>query len=398
METRSNAPSSSMSEGRLAKTAGYYLAFIAVGMVSAVFGPTLLGLAKQTGAGLGDMSFLFAARAVGYLCGALVGGRLYDRYPGHPIFVLFLGLLAVFMVGIPLIPMFWGLMSVLMLGGLSENLLIVGGNTLLIWVHRRQVGPFMNGLHFCFGFGCFLAPLIIAQVLAATDTITWAYWILAFLLVPVAVFFVVVPSPQSPAANGASRPGIANRLLVGVTALFFFLCTGTEVAFGGWIYTYIVTLNLADKAGAAYVTSVFWGALTLGRLLTIPLAARIRPVTLLFSCLAGCVVSLGIMLFWQASLLLLTGGVLGLGGCMAAIVPTILSFSERRMVITGAVTGWFFVGSSLGIMTLPWLIGQCFEPYGPSVMLWILLAALLAAVAVLAGITLKNAPTQTPGK
>ena len=47
--------------------------------------------------------------------------------------------------------------------GVAEGALDVGGNTLLIWVHRHKVGPFMNGLHFFFGAGAFLSPIIIAQ-------------------------------------------------------------------------------------------------------------------------------------------------------------------------------------------------------------------------------------------
>jgi fucose permease len=54
---------------------------------------------------------------------------------------------------------------------------------------------------------------------------------------------------------------------------------------------------------------------------------------------------------------------------MASIFPAALSFAEERMHITGRVTGWFFAGSSLGNMFLPWLIGQLFDPFGPTVVM-----------------------------
>jgi len=44
------------------KTAGYYAAFIALGSVSASLGPTLPGLAQNTGSPLAHISLLFAAR------------------------------------------------------------------------------------------------------------------------------------------------------------------------------------------------------------------------------------------------------------------------------------------------------------------------------------------------
>jgi FHS family Na+ dependent glucose MFS transporter 1 len=67
------------------QTLGYYAAFIALGLVSASLGPTLPGLAQNTGSPLAHISLLFAARSSGYLAGSLLGGRLYDRTAGHPV-------------------------------------------------------------------------------------------------------------------------------------------------------------------------------------------------------------------------------------------------------------------------------------------------------------------------
>jgi hypothetical protein len=47
------------------------------------------------------------------------------------------------------------------------------------------------------------------------------------------------------------------------------------------------------------------------------------------------------------------------------------------MQITGAITGWFLVGSGLGSMLLPWLIGQIFARTGPQAMTTILLVDLI---------------------
>ena len=42
----------------------------------------LPALAEQTRSTLGQVSILFSARALGYLLGSLLGGRLFDRLPG----------------------------------------------------------------------------------------------------------------------------------------------------------------------------------------------------------------------------------------------------------------------------------------------------------------------------
>ncbi len=70
---------------RIIKTAAYYGAFVALGMAGVTLGPTLQGLATHTNTRLNEISILFVARSSGYMAGSFIGGRLYDRMPGHPV-------------------------------------------------------------------------------------------------------------------------------------------------------------------------------------------------------------------------------------------------------------------------------------------------------------------------
>ncbi|NJN94713.1 MAG: MFS transporter [Anaerolineales bacterium] len=155
--------STGLPAGRSSKTAAYYLAFVALGLTSATLGPTLPNLAEHTRSNLREISYLFTARSLGYLIGSFLGGRLFDRKPGHPVMALMLVGMVAALVVIPLIPALWLLIAVMLFLGLVEGAVDVGGNTLLVWVHRHRVGPYMNGLHFFFGVGAFLSPLIVAQ-------------------------------------------------------------------------------------------------------------------------------------------------------------------------------------------------------------------------------------------
>ena len=392
--------------GQISKTIGYYAAFAALGMVGASLGPTLPGLAEHTQTQISEISFLFTARSLGFLLGSFFGGRLYDRSPGHPLMAVVLIIMAVMMALAPLISLLWLLVAALLIMGAAEGTLDVGGNTLLIWVHRHKVGPFMNGLHFFFGAGAFLSPIIIAQTALISGDITWAYWVLASLMLPVIVWLLRLPSPtvqavskgdpvrqinrRSTARLSSPKPEAHKRLLVALIALFFFLYTGAEISFGGWIFTYAMALGLSGETAAAYLTSAFWGALTLGRLLTIPVAARLRPRSILLGGLAGCLVSVGIILLWSNALAATWLGTLGLGFSMASIFPTTLSLAERRLTITGRVSGWFFAGASAGGMTLPWLIGQLFEPIGPQVMMFAIMVDLIIALGIFAVLILHS--------
>ncbi|MCX6032693.1 MAG: MFS transporter [Chloroflexi bacterium] len=369
---------------RLAQTAGYCLAFVALGLFSASLGPTLPGLARHTQARLNEISYLFTARALGYLIGSFIGGRFYDRLKGHLVMAGVLALMAVMMALVPLVPLLALLAVALALLGIGEGALDVGGNTLIVWVHGERVGPYMNALHFCFGLGAFVSPIIIAQAVLFSGDINWAYWALALLMLPAFLWLLRTPSPPSPAAGGNGANGPARPLLVVAISLFLLLYVGAESSFGGWVYTYAMTRGLGTATSAAYLTSAFWGALTLGRLLSIPLAARFKLATVLLADLVGCLAGVAILVVLPGSVVALWVGALLTGFGMSAIFPTAIALAGSRMTLTGRVTGWFLVGASVGSMTMPWLIGQLFERIGPQVAMWLILADLIAALGVFA--------------
>lgn len=60
------------------------------------------------------------------------------------------------------------------------------------------------------------------------------------------------------------------------------LCFTPQGSYTGFVYTYAVAppMNLSHKM-AGYLTSVFWAAITVGRLAAIPLSYRVKPVRLL---------------------------------------------------------------------------------------------------------------------
>ena len=382
--TSSTQTQASKSSGRLIVTAGYFIAFIVLGMTTASLGPTLTGLAAHLNTTLGQMSYLFTVRSLGYLGGSFLSGRLYDRFPAHPVLAAIILLMGGMLFLAPIMPVLVLLGAVLLLVGVCEGFVDVGGNTLLVWVHREEVGPFMNALHFFFGVGAFLSPLIVAQAVLLSGDITWAYWAIATLMLPVAIFLLRLPSPRPMEGEAGQAARRTDMMLVGLIAGFFFLYTGAEASMGGWIYAYGLGMHLADEISAAYLTSGFWGALTVGRLLSIPLAARLRPRTLLLADLIGVAASLLLVLAFPGSLAALWVGAMGTGLFMAAIFPTMLALAGRQMVVTGKITGWFLVGASIGGMSQPWIIGQLFAPVGPRAAIFTIASGVVLALGLFA--------------
>jgi fucose permease len=366
----------------------YFLAYIVLGMTTATLGPSLPYLAANVGTTLRGISSLFIAHRLGYMAGSFGGGRLYDRLRGNRLMFVVLLVMAAAMAAVPLIPVLALLVAVLFLLGAAEGTVDVGGNILLVWTRPPKIGSLMNALHLFFGVGALISPLILARVIRGTGGIRPGYWLIAALIVPVVFLLLPQGSPvpvASPTSGTASRGRILLPLLI---ALFFFLHVAAESSYGAWIYTYSLTKTLADEVSAGYLTSAFWGAFTFGRLATIFLALKIDAKVQLGSSVAGALASLLVLLIWPDSVSAVWIATLAYGISLAGLFPGSMTLASENLHLTGAVTGFFMVGSSLGAMVLPWLIGQFFESVGPQVFPAFLTAAVAAGVILLAVILL----------
>ena len=65
------------------------------------------------------------------------------------------------------------------------------------------------------------------------------------------------------------------------------------------------------------------------------------------------------------------------------LFPAGISLAEKSMTVTGRITSFLLVGGSLGSMSIPWLIGQLFEPIGPQSALWIITGVMCGALVLL---------------
>ncbi|MBN1318385.1 MAG: MFS transporter [Anaerolineales bacterium] len=365
-------------------------------MTTSLKGPTLPDLAHQTGTSLAGISYLFAVRYLGYTLGTFFGGRLFDRVRGHPLIAINLIVMSVLTALVPLTVRIWPFLAIMLVLGLAEGTMDVGGNTILIWAHGNKVGPIMNGMHFFFGVGSLISPIIVARCLLIWDDFRPAYWLVAGFVLPVSFLLLRFPSP-APQENRDNKTNERNTasmapgwLLMGLFTLFFFLYTGSEGTFGGWIYTYALATGMADEQLAAFLTSGFFGAFTIGRLLAIPIAARIGSIKILLADMLMCLISIVIILLIPNSIVILFLATFGVGLSMASVFPTMLSFAGERMQITGRTSGWLFAGANIGVMILPWIAGLLFEPVGPAVVMYVILGACMMGMGVLIALDKKT--------
>jgi fucose permease len=379
------------------KTILYFLAFISLGLVSGSLGPTIPALAAQTASQMHEISGLFLIRSLGTMAGAVFIGRFYDRIAGHPLLGASLLASAVMMALTPMAPTLWLLLAISILVGVAGGSINVGGNALIVLEHKERVRPFMSTLHFAFGLGGFLAPILFTRFLGRADALQLTYWTLAAFSIPTGLALLFVKSP--PVQSHAERQSAAALppLTLGMFLLFFFLEVGAEASVMGWYFSYAAGRG-AGEATAGLMSSGFWAAFTVGRLATVWLSVRARAVTVILAQLCFAIGLAVLLLVLPPSPALLWIGAIGFGLAVAPIFPSTFGYAQRLMGLSGKLTGYFLVGSSAGGMFWPWLIGQFFNSRGPQVMLYVTLfdlAGALAAIFILHEMNLRSAAEAT---
>jgi FHS family Na+ dependent glucose MFS transporter 1 len=259
----------------------------------------------------------------------------------------------------------------------------------------------MNAMHFFFGTGAFVAPFLVAQTTGAAAGYRWAFWILAGVAGLVGLRLLAMRGTPRAAhsaetetsANGISRGDVP--FIISAT-LFLFFYVGAEVAFGGWVYTYALLRGLATAAGAAYLTSAFWLSFTVGRLLSIPLAARFRPRTIVVTGLLACLGVLGLMVLRPGSSAVLWAVAVGLGFCMAPLWPTGFTLAGQSLRTNGRLIGIILLGDSVGAMVLPSAAGKVIDAAGPGALAYLVFGSLVCALAAFGAMLRGKAPPPLP--
>ncbi len=370
------------------RTFGYYFIFVCLGLSTGILGPTLPSLAEQVKVSVGQMGLLFFIGSLGATTGTFIGGRMFGKLRGHMVLGLSQLAIGALIALVPFAPNLWLLALILLVKAFAEGLINTGANTLMLWSHGEKVGPFMNGLHFFFGLGAFLAPFLLAQLVSFHISYHWAFWALAVFDLVVGLRVLLLPGdPQhTPQKTEQGHPAVkVNYSLVLISFLFLFFYVGAEIAFGGWIFTYATVLKLTNEALGAYLTSAFWLAFTIGRLISVAVATRFSARQVISTASLACLAFLGILILLPGSQAALWITTAGLGFCMAPIWPTGFTLAGQILPQEARVTSLVLLGDSFGGMVLPWLVGRFLDLTGPRAMVFLVFASLVANLAAFLG-------------
>jgi FHS family Na+ dependent glucose MFS transporter 1 len=198
----------------------------------------------------------------------------------------------------------------------------------------------------------------------------------AVLLLPVAFYILVLPSPthqDHPGQPAAALP-LSPPILLYKISLLILLAAGIESSLSSWIFPYVVKTNVGTNVQASYITSAFWATLTIGRLIGIPLSIRFPARLIILSGLIAVFIAITALAISSTNLPLLSAAIVGLGLALGPMVPNMISLSERMGFSSGSTTGVQLIALGAGGLIFPVVISQFFETPGPQALMYTLLA------------------------
>ncbi len=200
------------------------------------------------------------------------------------------------------------------------------------------------------------------------------------------VFTLSVPRPPSGESrgDGAGHAIIHTELLL--MALVLFLYVGAEIGLGSWVSSYAREAADAGIMAAALMTSGYWAALLLGRLVTGRLLADgHEAAAVLWTAIAGAGLASVVLALFGGTLAIGAAAAFATGLFFGPIWPIAMGIGSRRSPGT-APAALVTIGNAGGLV-FPWLQGLVLASAGPGEGIAVT-AALCAAMLALARVSM----------
>lgn len=345
--------------------AGSLMALFGVGMYASAFGPALPFIAEDLGVSLDTAGLVLTAFFLGSISASATIAIALHRH--HPRALAAWGVVAA-ATGVVLIGAApaWGaaLLGAAVLG-IGDGL-VVAALHILMSVTSRDVPSAMNRLNLFFAFGAMLGPLWAGAVLATSGE----RWIVfSGIGAYEAVTLLVLLASHGPALRhgamaeeGFVLPGNPTAWVMGAV---LFLYVGAEFGLGAWVSSYARASADAGVFAAALLTSGYWSALAVGRVISGIYFTRGREASLLLAvATAGAGLSSLVLALSSGNIALSAASVFGAGLFLGPIWPaTVAIASEDALAHATAAT--VTMGNAGGVV-IPWVQGRVLVGAGPT--------------------------------
>lgn len=323
----------------------------------------------QSDAGIG---VYYLVVAVFYGAGSLGGGFLTER-AGRRVVLSGSAILVGIGLALQAIAPSWLLFVAAGIpAGIGTGAIDGGMNGLVLTVSRRRPAGAMNALHLFFSVGALASPFVVGRLVAGG--VPWEDVLIATAAAAVVIGALLltqsIPSGRPLARRSASssaeptgRDSRALRSALPLIALAASIATyvASEIGVSSWLVRFLASATLETATTAL---AIFWGGLTLGRLLVIRVADRLPPVVFAAACaIAAGLALVAAVLVPDTTASIVLFGLVGLA--YGPIYPLIMTVAgalyPRRLA---AITGTLAASAVIGGVVYPPLIGLLSDSIG----------------------------------
>ncbi|XP_003792276.1 major facilitator superfamily domain-containing protein 4A isoform X2 [Otolemur garnettii] len=360
----------------LQPTLTYWSVFFSFGLCIAFLGPTLLDLRCQTHSSLPQISWVFFSQQLCLLLGSALGG-VFKRTLAQSLWALFTSSLAISLVFavIPFCRDVKVLASVMALAGLAMGCIDTVANMQLVRMYQKDSAVFLQ----------LPVPMAVLFLLSKERLLTCPQRTPLLLSADELALETQPPEKEDVSSlppKFQQHPGHEDLFsccqrknfrgapysffAIHITAaLVLFMTDGLTGAYSAFVYSYAVEkpLSVGHKE-AGYLPSLFWGFITLGRLVSIPISSRVKPATMVLINVVGVVMTFLVLLIFSYNVVFLFVGTASLGLFLSSTFPSMLAYTEDTLQYRGCATTVLVTGAGIGEMVLQMLVGSIFQAQG----------------------------------
>ncbi len=320
-----------------------YLSFISLGLPDATIGITWTSVRTTFALPQSGLGAVLVSAGLGYFISSFFAGQLVRRLGVGSLLALSSALVAIGLVGYALAPAWLVFVSCALLIGAGSGAIDAGLNT---YAANHFSAKQINWLHACYGIGITSGSVLMTAVLADTGSWRWGYGAIAVLIGLMATTFCLTrraweqsrPIAASVAASPLELPAKLPDLkllttlrqpLVWLQIAVFFMYTGAEVTVGQWSLTFYTEARSISLETAGIWVGLYWGSLTVGRILFGFIVMRLGTDRLLR--LSTFSVVVGSLLYAIGSPALSLIGFALIGFSLAPIFPCLMAQTPYRL-------------------------------------------------------------------
>jgi fucose permease len=354
-----------------------YSGFVVLGLPGGLLGVAWPSMRASFGLSLDAVGALLVAMTTGYLVSSFSSGPLLSRVGVGTLLMVSSVVAGGGLLGYALAPAWWVMILLGLVAGMGAGVIDAGLNTYFATNHRASL---MNWLHACFGLGAALGPAMMTAVLDAGRSWRWGYVVVGVLQGLLALCFGLtvdrwrLAGTGPPGANPGSTASTTGKMRSGDTLRLpilwlgiglFFVYAGIENTAGQWPYTLFTEGRGVSPGTAGLWVSVYWGSLTVGRVVLGFVVDRLGVVSALRVCMLSVVLG-SALVWWNATDVVGFLGLALVGFSLAPVFPSLTSDTPQRIGAAHAANaiGFQVAAAGIGIATLPGLAGVLAERVG----------------------------------